>query len=73
MSNVSLFGAEFCSLHAMENTEYSEYILKAVLILQKMARKQQQQKNDVRLSSNRQGLENRVMFTQFIDVMYYLF
>lgn len=73
MSNVSLFGAEFCSLHAMENTEYSGYILKAVLILQKMARKQQQQKNDVRLSSNRQGLENCVMFTQFIDVMYYLF
>lgn len=40
MSNVSLFDAKFCSLHAMENTDFSGYIFKAVLILQKMARKQ---------------------------------
>lgn len=36
MSNVSLFGAEFCSLHAMEGTYFSEYILNADLNLHKM-------------------------------------
>ena len=41
MSNVSLFDAEFCSLYAMENTYFSGYILNAVLILQKKARKPQ--------------------------------
>lgn len=43
MSNFSLFGAEFYSLHATENTHFSGYILNAVMIWEKMAMKHKKQ------------------------------
>lgn len=56
MSNISLFGAEFCSLSAADNIYFSGYILKCSSDLAKNGKKTQKTWG-MRLSSNRQGPE----------------